>query len=448
MMQDPLVYVLVINWNGLDHLEECFESLLLSGYGNVRFVLIDNASDDDSVEFVRSRFGDDGRVEILECPTNLGWSGGNNVGLERALEAGADYVFLLNNDTATSPDAIEKLVARAEADPTIGSLAPKILLYDSPELLNSVGLDAALTGSAWDVGVGRLDGPRWNDTQDVIGVCGAAWFVRAEVLRKTGLLPTDFDIYLDDLDLCLRIWNAGYAIRTCPEAVVRHKFSATMGGESQSRRKYYLNTRNRMRVIQRNYPVSRAAEIAWAYGVGECRAIGRALLDGDFWRLWAHVRSWGAGLAYVPSALRERGRRKREGLDECRFWHLLRKDLHFFPGVEFPEEGWYRERMVEGKRIRPMSARACYAHKGGRLRLTQMNCYPELGPLEIQVTLDGDAVATLNTTGWEEMILDLPSGTLEFVAGHIFEAEETGELVDFGGWAGVEEHHKGEGPRG
>ena len=105
-VRQPLVYVLVINWNGIEHLAECFDTLLAGTYPNTRFLLIDNASTDTSVAFVRERYGNDPRVEILELPENLGWSRGNNAGIAHAMAASADYIFLLNNDTATDADAI------------------------------------------------------------------------------------------------------------------------------------------------------------------------------------------------------------------------------------------------------------------------------------------------------------------------------------------------------
>ncbi|GAG80436.1 unnamed protein product, partial [marine sediment metagenome] len=202
-MEKPLVYVLVINWNGKEHLDECFGSLLAGSYPNARFVLIDNASTDGSAEFVQECYGHDPRVEIIATESNLGWSRGNNVGLEHAIGAGAKYVFLLNNDTVTARDAITMLVETAKAHQELGALAPKMLLYDTPDLLNSVGIDCSIIGCSWDRGLGRLDGPAWNEPQPVIGVCGGACFLCVDALRKTGLLPTDFDIYLDDLDLCL-----------------------------------------------------------------------------------------------------------------------------------------------------------------------------------------------------------------------------------------------------
>ena len=441
-MKEPLVHVLVINWNGLEHLRECFDSLLAGSYANVRFVLIDNASMDGSVEFVRDNYGVDPRVDIIECPENLGWSRGNNVGIEKALEAGADYVLLLNNDTASAPDAIAKLVETAEQRPEVGALAPKMLLYDNPDIINSVGIECSIIGSSWDLGLGRLDGPRWNAPRKVLGVCGGAAFYRAEALRTAGLLPTDFDIYLDDLDLCLRIWNAGYEVWSCPKAVVRHKFSATMGrrdgGGKQYRRKYYLNTRNRGRVILRNFPVSKFPLIKATYAVGEVRAVGRALLDRAPWRALAHVRSWGSVAAYVPRAIAERIRRRRAGQGTCRFWPLIRTDCMFFAGVDLPVDGWYPARQVQGRTVRPMSRRAHCNVNAGTLRLTHANCYPHIGEAYVEVCLDGQPIVELRTRGVEETVLETSGGRLELTSMRIFEAEETGEKIDVGGWIGLE----------
>ena len=433
-MAYPLVHVLVINWNGKEHLEECFESLLAGDYPNARFVLVDNASDDGSVAFVQERFGADPEVEILELAQNSGWSGGNNAGIERALADGAEYIFLLNNDTTTDTKAIGQLVKLAEEDAAIGALAPKILLYDHPFLLNSIGLDATDIGTAWDRGMGRVDGPKWGGHRPVVGVCGAAFFLRAEALRKTGLLPTDFEIYLDDLDLSLRIWNAGYEILTCPEAVVKHKFSSTMGQRTRARRKYYLNTRNRMRLIERNYPTSKLGGILFRYAVGEAKAISRAMLEGAFWRVWAHKRSWLDALIYLPRARAERRRREEEGLAECRFWDLLRTDILFFPGIELPVDGWYTPISIDGATVVPMSSEAHYDHKGGALEVTQMNPFPQLGPYLIRVLHDGEVVATLSGSERRVTTLDLAKGRIEFRAETIFEAEQTGEDFDIGGW--------------
>src|SRR5690606_18894249 len=138
-MTAPLVYVLIINWNGMEHVEACFTSLFASTYANVKFLLIDNASTDGSLAYVREHFKDP-RLEILALPENLGWSGGNNAGIRYAQARDAEFLFLLNNDTWTAADCLERLVDQALGDETIGLLAPKMVLYDTPCVLNSLGL--------------------------------------------------------------------------------------------------------------------------------------------------------------------------------------------------------------------------------------------------------------------------------------------------------------------
>lgn len=338
-MSNPTVHVLVINWNGLQHLDECFRSLVSSPYAEAQFVLVDNASTDGSINFVQERFGNDPRVKILPLETNRGWSGGNNAAIQRALDVNADYILLLNNDTRIAPDAIRRMVALAESEPEAGALAPKLLMFDDPRFINSIGLIASTIGAAWDRGIGEINGnPKWDEHMQVIGVCGAGFFIRSAALRKAGLLPEDFGIYLDDLDLSMRIWNAGYTVVTCPEAVIYHKFSATMGEGAQARRKYHLNTRNRARIVLRNFPANRLLAALIDFKIGEIRAVGRAVLNGEWWKVWAHLRAWFEAIAYIPAAMRDRAARKRGGIDACKFWDLLVRRPQFFPGAKYFEQ--------------------------------------------------------------------------------------------------------------
>ncbi|MBX7256651.1 MAG: glycosyltransferase family 2 protein [Candidatus Hydrogenedentes bacterium] len=431
--------MIIINWNGIEHLNDCFTSLLACEYPHVRFVLVDNGSTDGSVEYVRREFGVDPRVEIVELGENLGWSPGNNAGIERALEADADYIFLLNNDTWTAPDAVGKLVEFADANPNAGAIAPKMLMFYQPDLLNSVGVTCSMVGVGWDEGLGRVDTPAWNMSKPVLGVCGGAMFLRSSSLRKTGLLPTDFEIYLDDLDLSLRMWSAGYEVWSCPEAVVRHKFSATMGEGERAKRKYYLNTRNRLRLILRNFPASKSAAIAAAYIMSECKALGRALLNGEGWRIKAHVRSWFDALAYLGKAAKARKALRATGFNPMRFWPMVQKRQLFFPGTEFPEEGWYAPRTLKGVfRVRPMTQRATLAVEGGPLRILLTNCYPRVAEAHVRVAQNDCQLAHLSTSSLEEVVIETRPGTLEFYAERLFTAEETGEQIDIGGWIAVE----------
>ncbi len=437
-MNQPLVHVLVINWNGVEHLEDCFTSLLACPYENARFVLVDNGSTDGSEVFVRERFGHDPRVEFLNCGANLGWSGGNNEGIRRALAAGAAYVFLLNNDTRVAPDFLDKTVAVAEGDGTVGVVAPKMVLFGQPSVLNSTGLLMSPIGSCWDRGAGRIDGPQWNTPGGVVGACGGACLIRASLFEKTGLLPEEFQIYLDDLDLCLRVLAASSRIVYCPDAVVEHKFSASMGVGERARFKYYLGTRNRFWLILRNYPAFRIMRVSPLLLFGEAKAVGRAALDGEWWRAGAHARAWLAALRYIPAAAAHRRRMRAAGLAMGSFWRWVQKRPLFCPGVLLPENGWYAPRMAGGVQVRPMAAHARMESAGNQLRGRVFNCYPALGAVRIRIMGGGVCLAEVETLDSAPFVVHPPAGAVDFVSDRLFPAEETGELADFGAWIHVE----------
>ena len=438
-MTSPLVHVLVINWNGLSHLEDCFQSLLSSTYDNARFVLLDNASTDDSIAYVREHFGHDDRVEIVECGGNLGWSRGNNVGIERALAADAKYVLLLNNDTWTDPAAIERLVAAAEANAQIGALAPRMQLFDTPDVLNSLGLECSIVGCGWDIGLGRIFQKRMAVPRKVIGVCGGACLIRSSAIRKAGLLPTDFDIYLDDLDLSLRIWNAGFEIWNCPDAIFRHKFSATMGTGKQFERKYFLNTRNRFRLMQRCFPQAHFARIARSVIWGEIRAVGRAILNREWWKVGIHVRSWRECWAYRSTAASARAEMRSLGLVDGAFWPLVEKRQLFFPGILLPFEGWYPAISHAGRLFSPISSRAVYEGSAVGLRVFCTNCYPAIQEVKIEVRIAEKTVSTMRVRdGVREFLIETHGRPVEFLSRAIFWGEQTGERMDIGGWLHIQ----------
>jgi len=331
-MTDGQVWVIVVNWNGIEHLETCLGSLERQTYTSHHVLLVDNGSSDGSAAFVKERFP---HVEVIENERNLGFCRANNQGLRRAIDAGADYAVLLNNDTEADPRWLEELVRAAEQSPQVGALASKMLLFDRRDTINSTGLCCSIIGCAWDRGFGRPDGLPWDEPAEVIGASGGAFFVRTVALDRTGLLPR-FDIYLEDLDLSLRLWNAGYTIEYVPTAVVYHKFSATMGSPRNRYRRAYLNARNRFQVLMRQFPIRHALRI-WARFVrAEAKAIGRPVRDGEWWKVRAELCALLAAGVHKPAALVERVRAIVQGRGRCRFWHLIDQTVDFFPSAQLP----------------------------------------------------------------------------------------------------------------
>jgi GT2 family glycosyltransferase len=226
-------------------------------------IVVDNGSADRTVPRVRADFP---QVAMLETGANLGFAGGNNVGIQYALDRGADYVFLLNNDTEVHPAVVRHLIDAAEPDPSVGVIGPKVFFFSQPDRLwYSGGWVQRWAGAGGHIGLGEQDSMRSSEPVDTAYVTGCALMARASVLRRVGLLEPAFFIYWEDVDLCFRIRRAGYRVLYAPKAVLWHKVSRTIQGTADHRIFYggrahgpesvvslYLGTRNNFLFIERN----------------------------------------------------------------------------------------------------------------------------------------------------------------------------------------------------
>ncbi len=192
----PIVHVLILNYNGRDHLEYCLPSVLETEYPETKVILIDNGSTDDSVSFTRTNYP---QVEIFENGCNLGFAAGNNVGLRCALERGIEYVVLLNNDMRVDPRWLTHAVAVAEADPRTGVVGFDTIgeyhLNADPDLVQF--RERQLSWQKLEI----------TETEHV---AGCALFLRADLLRDVGLLDERFFAYGEEDDLQKRARRAGY----------------------------------------------------------------------------------------------------------------------------------------------------------------------------------------------------------------------------------------------
>ncbi|MFQ5864019.1 MAG: glycosyltransferase family 2 protein [bacterium] len=225
---DSLVHVIILNWNGKHDTLECLRSLEKVAYPNFRICLVDNASSDGTIEAVREHFPD---VKIIINSENLRFARGNNIGLQHALEHGADYVLLLNNDTIVDPLLLQELVNVAESNANIGMVGPKIYHYDQPNLIWSAGGDISFwQGKIAHRGLRKVDAPKYNRISEVDYLTACALLIRKEVIQKVGLLDPSYFMYTEDADWCERTRRAGYKLFYVPSAKVWHKISATSGG--------------------------------------------------------------------------------------------------------------------------------------------------------------------------------------------------------------------------
>jgi GT2 family glycosyltransferase len=237
------VVVIILNWNGLADTLECLESLAHLDYQGHEVVVVDNGSVDRSVPVIHERFPG---VTIIENGENLGYAGGNNVGLRYAMAQGADYALLLNNDTVVDPAFLRILVDAVEADPTVGIAGPTIYYHERPGIIWSTG--GAIDwqrGSTRMLGLDEQDEGQFGQVPRTVDfVTGCAMLVRRAVLEQTELLDERFFAYYEETEWCVRASRAGFKIVHVPLAHIWHKISPA--AQADSPLVHYYMTRNRL----------------------------------------------------------------------------------------------------------------------------------------------------------------------------------------------------------
>lgn len=223
------VDVVVINWNGGRYLPRCLD-VLLASRARLRVLVVDNASEDGSVAYLRRERPE---VELVSLPENRGYAGGANEGLRRG---SAPYAFLMNPDLLVEPDHLSKLRDRLDADRTIGAAQGKLYQIDGSTfvqretppatVIDSAGQHIRRTRMAFDRGQGEPDAGQYDDEASVFSACGAGLFLRRAMLLDVGptgrWLDEAFFAYKEDIDLCWRARLHGWDVRFVPDAVAHH----------------------------------------------------------------------------------------------------------------------------------------------------------------------------------------------------------------------------------
>jgi len=242
----PLVAVVVVNWNGKDDTLDCLQSLDKVEYGALKIILVDNGSTDGSVGIIKECHP---HIDLIETHDNLGFVGGNNVGMKAALAEGADYILLLNNDTIVAPDFLSHLVKYLDDHPSTGIVGPLIYYHSSPEILWSAGGKVDPTsGDTRMLGMGESQVDLGTISGEMDFVTGCALMIRADVIRQVGMLDERFFAYYEETEWCARVRKAGYEIHIIPEAKIWHKISPE-AREASAQVNYYM-TRNRLLFIK------------------------------------------------------------------------------------------------------------------------------------------------------------------------------------------------------
>jgi len=233
----PKVFVIVLNWNGLADTLECIGSVKALEYPRIRILVVDNGSTDGSPSVLSQRYPD---VTLLRNERNMGFTGGNNVGIAKALEAGADLVWLLNNDTVLEKDSLTQLVKRISASPEIGLASPVIHFQESPRQVQ-------FSGSYIDWKKKRIvklaEGESLPDAGADVSLWGTALLIRRSVLERIGFLNDKYFAYHEDEEFCMRAARAGYRAIVVPEARIYHK-NARSTGSNDAPIQVFLRSRN------------------------------------------------------------------------------------------------------------------------------------------------------------------------------------------------------------
>jgi len=258
-MSQPYVVNLVINDNRCDDTLACLTSLEKGTYDKCTTIVLDNGSTDGCLETIRSTFP---AVQIIELVRNDGYAGNNNIGIEAALAQGADWVFVLNEDTILAPDCLTRLIDAGESDPHIGIVGPMVYHYDEPDVIQSAG---GMLGPRWQsihLAKNEVDRDQFTAPHEVDWISGCAILVRRALVEQVGMLDERFFCYWEDTEWCLRAAKGGWRIVHVPAAKLWHK-GVQRDYHPRPFVTYYL-TRNRFLTLAKHHAPTKAWALAWA----------------------------------------------------------------------------------------------------------------------------------------------------------------------------------------
>lgn len=224
MLSAPLVSIVILNFNGKDYLRKCLESVLSSEYPNFEVILVDNASTDDSLKNAEALFGSNPKIKIIKNKENLGFSGGNNVGLK---QCSGQYTVFLNNDTTVDPQWLTHLVEALENDPKIGIAQSLICSIDGEKVQTAGWLYGNYLLKKYALFMDKPSRMVYKPKFEVSFVCGATMIVHRDILKHMGAFDPSIPYFYDDTLLSLKALMAGKKVVTVPASKTFHVGGAT-----------------------------------------------------------------------------------------------------------------------------------------------------------------------------------------------------------------------------
>lgn len=220
----PLVSIIIVNWNGSGVFKNCLESLKKITYKNWEIIVVDNGSSDGSEDLINNIGIPKSKYKLIKNKNNLGFAPANNKGLK--LSKGK-YILLLNNDTKVERNFLSLMIEKMEEEKQIGAMQPKIRMMDTPDRLDNCGSFLTWTGFLYHWGFGKKDSVEFNNQKLIHTAKGACMLIRKEVIDKVKLFDDDFISYFEESDLCSRIWLSGWQVIYYPKPEIYHKVGFT-----------------------------------------------------------------------------------------------------------------------------------------------------------------------------------------------------------------------------
>lgn len=289
MTQYPKVAVVILNWNGRYFLEKFLPSVYNSTYPNIEFILGDNASSDDSIEFVQTNFP---QIRIIQNTENLGFAGGYNKILE---QVDSEYYVLLNSDVEVSPGWIEPVIEMMIQNSFIAA-QPKIRSFHQKEYFEHAGAAGGyLDVYGYPFCRGRIlntveiDSGQYDTTKEIFWATGAALFIKSDAWKEVQGFDADFFAHMEEIDLCWRLKKLGYKIGYCPQSTVYHVGGGTLN--TSNPKKTYLNFRNNLVMLQKNLSFWTAFWVIFARLWLDLIALIHFLIEGKPRDAWAISRA-------------------------------------------------------------------------------------------------------------------------------------------------------------
>ena len=268
------VSIITINYNGLEDTCTLIETIPFNE--NLEVIVVDNASKNHEAETIEQRYP---YVKIIKSEQNLGFAGGNNLGIQAAQ---GKYLFLINNDTIFKEFNIQALIDRMESSPTIGIVCPKIRFAWDNNPIQFAGYTplSKMTVRNQAIGFGEEDKGQYNSAHPTPYAHGAAMLIKREAIEKVGLMPECYFLYYEELDWSMMFTRAGYDIWYEPACTIYHKESQATGQNSPLRT-YYI-TRNRLLLVKRNWPgITKYISYLYLLGVVATRDLLMNILKGQ-----------------------------------------------------------------------------------------------------------------------------------------------------------------------